>query len=77
MKTRITLEVNTKIYNKVLWMINQFKSEELQIVDEYAEGNEQIRLINEGGSEYRGDKLLRLLQDIEVEFEDISEAVLV
>lgn len=77
MKTRITLEVNTKIYNKVLWMINQFKSSEVRIIDEYAEGNEQIRLINEGGSEFKGDRLARILQDIEVEFEDITQGVLV
>ena len=78
MKTRITLEVNPKIYSKVLWILSQFKVQDVRIVDEYAEQKKQFGIFDNGGSEFIEDeKLGLLLQDIEVNYESVKAGELV
>jgi hypothetical protein len=66
MKT-IELKVNKKIYDKLMWLLGQFKSDDLIIIDKNAKDksylNDQLNEIDNGDAEFLTLDQLDLMLD--------------
>lgn len=72
----IKLQVSKKIYTKLLWLLSQFKSEDLKIVDDsdslvVTYLNNELKLMNSGDAEFLSlEELDAVMEDRIVKYEN-------
>ena len=72
----IKLQVSKKIYTKLLWLLSQFKSEDLKIIDDTESSviqylNKELRTIDSGEAEFLSiEELDAVMEERIVKYED-------
>ncbi len=72
----IKLQVSKKIYTKLLWLLSQFKSEDLKIIDDTESSvikylNNELKSIDSGEAEFLSiEELDAVMEERIVKYED-------
>lgn len=72
----IKLQVSKKIYTKLLWLLSQFKSEDLKIIDDTESSviqylNNELKSIDSGDAEFLSiEELNAVVEDRIIKYED-------
>ena len=72
----IKLEVSKKIYTKLLWLLSQFKSDDLKIIDDTESSviqylNSELKAIDSGESEFLSiEELNAVMEERIVKYEN-------